>query len=670
MKKIKIPIGKLFQKFQIIHINNDYFNKNGYAHLSPVKMFIKTPTGKSKINFLVTKKDATIKITLANGNILKVSKNHTIISNGKEMPVNDANSIDVMNEKNEIENIKIIKKEKLNDEEIVYDINIDRPNHYLTPNGEIHHNTKVSTYALLYDICRILHLKNPQASFNLPNTTKIIYMLTNSSLEAAESINFDPMMAIIRESPFFVEHFDKSGRTLFQKGLDIKTVSRKRQLVGRDVIAAVSDEINQEVVKGGSMELVTEMINRINSRFLLKGNTWPCHYYIISSAQTDGSLTEQLKENFEGDLSGVEFVNPARFEVLKHKIDYSGDTFQIFIGTYDADPFIIHTDEDFNKAVEIDPSKIFKVPIEHLQEFKNSVITGIQDVLGKPTINSKSFLKDKSLINKTLSLTKTYDKDYMKISSDVSDRIIDYFDIKKLTQFGLDKKRVLAIDIGLNRDRLGFAILHRVSEKKVDRFRDGKISTYEDFVYWADLVIAFMPDNPGEKIRLEKIRDLIRDLRKIGFKIELIVTDGYQSVDTIQILEQDGFNIKESSVDKNKKPYYAFKYAIEEGRIKLPNNMILKEEISCLIENEKKIDHLEGVKSNVPVLKERDLNVSKDLTDPIANAIYSFNQIKYEKFEDDNFIKELKINSGVSSGDDLYDWVTSRGGYVVDYIKN
>ena len=117
-------------------------------------------------------------------------------------------------------------------------------------------------------------------------------------------------------------------------------------------------------------------------------------------------MIEKLQEQFKEMKDSIEVVNPARFEVLKHKIQYSGEKFKIFIGTYDADPFIINSQKDLETAISIDPTKIYDVPIEHKQEFVVDIYAGIQDVLGKPTLNTKTFLKDKSLINSAMNLTK------------------------------------------------------------------------------------------------------------------------------------------------------------------------------------------------------------------------------------------------------------------------
>jgi len=133
--------------------------------------------------------------------------------------------------------------------------------------------------------------------------------------------------------------------------------------------------------------------------------------------------------------------------------------------------------------------------------------------------------------------------------------------------------------------------------------------------------------------------------------------DGFQSVDTQQILQNEGYNVKQYSVDRDKKAYYTLRYAIEEGRLKLPNNNILKEELSLLIENEKKIDHLQDVKSNVEILKQRNLMVSKDISDALANTLFNFQSIPASPLENDAFIKDLTIKTKVKSDDELYNFL-------------
>ncbi|MCK5536285.1 MAG: hypothetical protein KAI79_05620, partial [Bacteroidales bacterium] len=192
----------------------------------------------------------------------------------------------------------------------------------------------ISSIIFLYDLARLLCLDEPQTKFKLPKAAKIYFTLTNSTLENVEQVNYDPIISFIRESPFFRSKFNnyKSKTSLFINNIDINMVSNKRSLVGKNIYAASSDEINQEVRRGGSKNIVVEMYNRINSRFLIEGNKWPGVYTMISSATTEGSLIQTMIDNADDkndeafDKNDILVISAARFDILKHKMAYSGKT--------------------------------------------------------------------------------------------------------------------------------------------------------------------------------------------------------------------------------------------------------------------------------------------------------------------------------------------------------
>jgi hypothetical protein len=650
--KIKIPIGILFEKLNLFHKKNneDLNGENTFKNKYNIK--VKTPNGYKKINFFVTKKSDVYKYTLENSKTLITSNKHLIIENKKQTQIQNAKSVDNIDGNS----YKIISKELIKNNEIVYDFGLDSPHLYTTPDGSIHHNTTIAQYIFLYDMCRMLCMTNPQEKFNLPNNTVIKFALTNATLDAAESINLDPIMGMLRKSPFFVSKFskDKKDKSTFKNNIDLFIASSKRQLVGKNIYSAISDEINQEVIKGGSSLLVAEMINRINSRFLMKGDRWPCHYVLISSTQDDSSLVEKIKENFEDSMDSIKLISPARFEVKGHLDIYGGEKFKVFIGNYSSDPFIIQTKEELILAEEIDIEKIHEVPIEHYLEFKQNIYSGIQDVLGKVTVDSATFIKDKTKIKKMLTLSSTCDKEVYILNHDENSPIIDYFEKERLVSFGLDHPRVIALDIATTEDRFGFTMLHRRYDPKYERQIQDRDGTIEDFVYWSDLCIAFVPEE-GKKIPLWKVRDFIRDLKDLGFPIKIITSDSYQSFDTLQLLEKDGFTVMQCSVDKKKNAYYTLRNAINEEKIKVSNNDILFEELVSLIENEKKIDHPSDRKSAVPSLMKRELNISKDLADSLTAALFVFKDVEIHTFENLKPLNELKEMAGTSVGNKLFD---------------
>ena len=500
----------------------------------------------------------------------------------------------------------------------------------------------IASIVFLYDLARILCLDNPQKTFNLPNSTKIIFMLTNSTIDNAESINLDPIMAIIRTSPFFISKFNiKTKTNMFFNNIDIDLCSRKRQLVGKNILAAISDEINQTVIKGGSHELVTEMYNRINSRFLLPGSKWPGHYNLISSATEESSLIQSIMDNAaDKDKTDVKIIGAPRYVVKGHLNIYSGDKFEVFIGDYQSDPFMIRTKADKLRAVKLDSSKIVEVPVEHKDEF-DDIWAGIRDVIGLPISSTRTFIPQKDKINEALQIT-PLSKDELIISSEDDIKLIDMFNKDIIDSFKPGSQKIIGIDVGLTNDRLGLAMSHTHSLMSKERHTEDGLESMSENVYWVDFAVGIKCPK-GQQVPLWKIREFFVDLKRLGVNIALIVCDTYQSYDMVQQLKRQGFNAEMHSVDRKKDAYHFFRNLIIDGRIKMPHNEILFKELTYLQENEKKIDH--------PMYNPDGTVGTKDICDAICTAVFlNDKKFDYNPMEDRDFRQALVgEESGVES---------------------
>jgi len=496
--------------------------------------------------------------------------------------------------------------------------------------------TTVASIIFLYDLARLLCMDEPQTKFKLPKTAKIFFTLTNSTIDNIEQLNYDPIMSFIRESPFFRSKFNntKSRSSLFINNIDINMVSRKHSLVGKNVYSASSDEVNQEILKGSSKSIVTEMYNRINSRFLLKGNNWPGHYSMISSATTEGSLIQSLienaKENSHNDddelkKSDILVISAPRFEILSHKIEYCGKVFKIFTGDYQSDPFFIETPQDQLRAEQFDRTKIFEVPIEYRKEF-DDIYAGIRDVLGVVVSDTRTFIPFKEKINNSLVLHGACQLDEIVLSETAE--LKDFFNLTKIDMFKPGSQKVIGLDIAYSGDRYGLCMIHIHNAKGSG---EGELKEYE---YWVDFAVGIKAPK-GEKLKLYQIREFIFELQRLGMNIEFVVSDSFQSTDTLQLLEKQGIKTKMNSVDRKKDAYVGLRNAIIEERIKLPFNRILYRELTYLKEDEKKIDHPEHNSDGTPG--------SKDISDSIANALFIIStEVDYKPYLDVEFIEELE----------------------------
>jgi hypothetical protein len=86
-------------------------------------------------------------------------------------------------------------------------------------------------------------------------------------------------------------------------------------------------------------------------------------------------------------------------------------------------------------------------------------------------------------------------------------------------------------------------------------------------VIYIDLWLRIVPP-PGGEIILGDIRQLIFELKDMGFRFALITMDSFQSKDTQQQLKEKGLNVDELSVDVNPQPYNRLKMALYEARLK------------------------------------------------------------------------------------------------------
>ena len=488
----------------------------------------------------------------------------------------------------------------------------------------------VSSIIFLYDLARLLCMDEPQTKFKLPKAAKIYFTLTNSTLENVEQVNYDPIISFIRESPFFRSKFNnyKSKTSLFINNIDINMVSNKRSLVGKNIYAASSDEINVEVRRGGSKNIVVEMYNRINSRFLLPDNKWAGVYTMISSATTEGSLIQTMMDNAEDkddeafNKNDILVVSGSRFDILKHKMNYSGQTFRIFIGDYQSDPYFIENEDDEKRATLLDRTKIYDVPIEHRGEF-DDIYAGIRDVLGKSVSDVRTFIPFKERIKNVLMLGNPAPSE---IILDEHEKLIDKFDLTRLDIFKPGSQKVIGLDIAYAGDRYGLCMLHIH-----DAQGEGHL---QELTYWADFVVGIKAPK-GQQLKLYQVREFIVELIKMGIGVTHAVSDSFQSTDTLQLLEKQGIEAIAHSVDRKKDAYYGLRDAILDDRIKMPYNEILYRELVFLKEDAKKIDH-------PATFPDDGTSGSKDLADAVANALWvAQNNLEYLPYMDRGFIDEL-----------------------------
>ena len=131
MNTYQIPIKELFEILNIDNIEYETLVN------SPIPIKIQSPTGFVEVNKFIKKKHNTATYVLENGDTLSCSIEHLVFEQDKVKKIKDCSYIDTIYGS---VNIVGVIDNGINE---VYDVSLDSPHKYVTPNGIIHHNTSL-----------------------------------------------------------------------------------------------------------------------------------------------------------------------------------------------------------------------------------------------------------------------------------------------------------------------------------------------------------------------------------------------------------------------------------------------------------------------------------------------------------------------------------------------
>lgn len=156
-------------------------------------------------------------------------------------------------------------------------------------------------------------------------------------------------------------------------------------------------------------------------------------------------------------------------------------------------------------------------------------------------------------------------------------------------------------DMAVTGDRAGIAMAHVVSQEEFDDIiydEDGAEITVREMRpnVKIDFVISYEADisaTPSREIQIRWARQLCLELIKRGFNIQRFTFDGFQSLDSMQILEEvHGIESMKVSTDRSTEPWRNLKDLIHDGRIWIPKRELVMNELLGLNQLQNgKVDH-------------------------------------------------------------------------------
>lgn len=163
-----------------------------------------------------------------------------------------------------------------------------------------------------------------------------------------------------------------------------------------------------------------------------------------------------------------------------------------------------------------------------------------------------------------------------------------------------DAKRYVHVDLGVKRDACGLAMAHKpVLGCPYFQARDGEPNPRAKAVV-VDVAHRLVPKRQREakgEVSFEKVRQMIRDWSDRGFNIKGggVSYDGWQSIDSRQILKHEGFRVREYSLDRDTEGHDTLQELVNTDRLAYPAHPVLIAEAKRLaLVRGKKVDHPKG----------------------------------------------------------------------------
>jgi hypothetical protein len=508
--------------------------------------------------------------------------------------------------------------------------------------------TQLVMARILYEISRF---RNPHKAFGMMETAKMFFANVSVTHTQAKRVIFEGLKGKIKRSPYFSSVFpyeDFATELRFPNNI-LVAAATQTQVLGMNTFSAAMDEANFMTITEGSAgakirgkrvydqaEIVfNALYRRHETRFMRRGML-PGKLIALSSAQYPDDFLERKMGLYKNDPHTF-IRNYAVWETLP-KDRFTGRTFFVIFNRQTGMGSIL-PEEKRLEEVMAEEDEAVEVPFEYKHDFELDMEGSLRDLAGRATVAIEPFIMRRDKIYEMCdpgrrhgySLYETTLRDGGYLLKDV---LCEYFEEKneagEVIKRGWRPKvnpktrRFIHIDPAISGDAAGFVMGHvsHYEERKrirviqiIDVATGEKKAVREPYsetlpVIWIDLILRIVPP-PGGEIILNDVRQLIYDLRSIGFRIGLITKDTYQSKDMEQILIEKGYKVEDLSVDTNIEPYNRTKMALYESRILGYEHPTLIIELKGLERNKKKgkVDHRP--------------HGSKDVSDGLAGVVYN-----------------------------------------------
>lgn len=481
--------------------------------------------------------------------------------------------------------------------------------------------TTAALYTCAYQLYLLSIMENPHEEYGLDPTSEIMFIFQNKTATLAKTVGFARFKRMLEHSTYFNTKFrwnkEITSRLIFPNRIEVVPVSgQETATIGQNVMGGMIDELNymdkveasKQVEDGEEFDQAVRLYNSIarrrKTRFAEVGKL-PGILCLVSSRRYPGQFTdekeaERLREIEENGVSTIYLYDHVVWDIKPWA--FSEEKFHVFVGDKTRQAIILEEDEETDVA---DRPLIRSIPVDFRVDFDKDIINALREMAGVSTMATNPFMSNTEAVAaafkpKQLSILSRSEVEFETEG-------LKYFDKRFDRPYEM---RYVHIDLGLTSDSAGIVCGFVDSFMSIER----ALGVVERLpVINIDFALRVRPPRHGE-IHFEKIRTLIYKLAAAKLNILWISFDSYQSVDSIQIFNQKGYDAGTLSIDTSTMPYEMMRTAIYDGRVNMPLHDRLNTELLSLERDLKK-----GKIEHPP-------RGSKDISDALAGVVFGLSQ--------------------------------------------
>lgn len=416
-----------------------------------------------------------------------------------------------------------------------------------------------SSVIITFMVYRSLCLKNPQEYYGLAKGSPIVFINMSVRAEQSRKVVFGEIKSRIDNSPWFQKNYPPDpnikSELRFAKSITVFPGNSKETFpLGFNILGGVMDEAawyTETETHDVAEDMFNALHNRIKNRFGDKGLL----VMISSPRYAEDFIESKMKE---ASTNKKIFARRKTLWEAKSPSSFSGEWIAF---------------------------QEYKIPKEFETESKRNPEAFKRDYMAIPSLALEPFFKQMDLVEQAIDPKIMFPFDELE-------RFKPEFKGPPEYRGKLKRWHYIHVDLALKRDAVGFAMAHDEGEVVV-----------------VDLMMRIKAPQNGE-IDFSAIRERILNLRRLGFRIDRVTYDGWQSIDSLQILKKEGFKCEVLSVDRNTIAYDTLKEKIYGGKLKCYRYEPFLQEMRRLeLKDGVKVDHPPHIGS-------------KDVTDAVAGAVF------------------------------------------------